>query len=319
LKTNWTDLILNKKSPSEIWKDVFDVFLEKALSINSPSNLHSESVIPDRLLSESAWELWHEFPQSVERTSLRLAAWTNETTQTNGKAVLILDALSLRELFILAEEAKKRNVIFSNIAVTGSECPSTTDDFAKSLGVSSRSSIKADKKSSSFIPFNGNCYTDVYNMPFEDCSVPPTSNLFIWHSWLDDHIHLNKLPDELERIIRKTLQTDGFWEFIDKLRQGRKLVITSDHGYAVSKNFSTQVEDPVAVTLLRHRFGAMRYCPASSPWEAQTIPPIVMTHNNQHVIIGQNKWKIQGGSPHVCHGGMTLLETIVPWIEMEAL
>jgi hypothetical protein len=318
MKTNWHDLILNQKPSAEIWKDLFSIFREKALSLSSPANLHKESVIPDRLLSEAAWELWFDFPNSAMRTSTRIAAWTNDAA-IKGKAVLILDALSLRELFVLAEEAGKRNIVFSNIDVTGSECPSTTDEFAKSLGAASRSAIKGNKKSASFIPFGGNCYTDVSSMPFEDCGVPPAKNLFIWHSWLDDIIHLNKLPDELERIVIKTLQANGFWEFLDKLRQGRKLALTSDHGYAVSKNFSTQVEDKIVHELLRHKFGAARYRSADTSLHIQSIPPVVMTRNNQHVIIGQNKWKAPGGFPHVCHGGMTILETIVPWIEMEAL
>ncbi len=49
------------------------------------------------------------------------------------------------------------------------------------------------------------------------------------------------------------------------------------------------------------------------------MPPIVMTHNKQHVVMGQWKWKVQGGFPHICHGGMSLLEVAVPWIEFASL
>ena len=49
------------------------------------------------------------------------------------------------------------------------------------------------------------------------------------------------------------------------------------------------------------------------------MPPIVMTNNNQHVVMGQRKWKVQGGFPHVCHGGMSLLEVAVPYMEFPAL
>jgi hypothetical protein len=28
---------------------------------------------------------------------------------------------------------------------------------------------------------------------------------------------------------------------------------------------------------------------------------------------------VQGGFPHVCHGGLSLLEAAVPWIEFEAI
>ena len=48
------------------------------------------------------------------------------------------------------------------------------------------------------------------------------------------------------------------------------------------------------------------------------MPPMVMTHNNQHVIMGQRKWKAPGGFPHFCHGGMSLLEVAVPFVEFPA-
>jgi hypothetical protein len=319
VNNNWAEIILADTSPSEVWADIFSILKEKALSISSPATLHAETVEPDRLLSEAAWELWESFPKEAEKTSTRLASWTTSSNVAGGKAVLILDALSLRELFIIAEAAKNRGIALSHIAVTGSECPSTTDEFARSLGVPSRASLSDDKKGAAFIPFNRNCYTDVCNTPFEDSNIPPSPNLFIWHSWLDDLIHQDKPPDVLESVISKTLQSDGFWGFINKLRRGRKLLITSDHGYAVSKSFSTEVQDPSAVHFLKRNFGATRLCKAQGEWPIRTVPPIGVTIKGQRVITGQRKWKIQGGFPHICHGGLTLLEALAPWIEMEAL
>lgn len=45
------------------------------------------------------------------------------------------------------------------------------------------------------------------------------------------------------------LQTDEFWKFIDRLRQGRRLLITADRGYAVSKLFSTEERDAGAIAI----------------------------------------------------------------------
>ena len=49
------------------------------------------------------------------------------------------------------------------------------------------------------------------------------------------------------------------------------------------------------------------------------MPPIVMTKNDQHMVVGQRKWKAQSGFPHICHGGMSLLEAVVPYMELSAL
>ena len=318
MSISWHDIILDSPDPKTAWQDIFLSLQELAQTTTSPVALHDQTVIPDRLLSEAAWQLWHHFLQAAVRTSQELKQWCGEPSSA-GKAVLILDALSLRELPALLAGAKSHGVEPSSIRVTGSECPSTTDHFANAMGLQSRSALANDGKPGTFALFD-TCYTDVLSVPFEDCAVPPTANVFIWHSWLDDLIHLqHKLPDQVSKTAESVLQSDGFWDFINKLRQGRKLIITADHGYAVSKRFSSEVSDSDAIDILRKTFGASRNKIALDEWQSQFMPPIVMTHNKQHVVMGQWKWKVQGGFPHVCHGGLSLLEVAVPFLEVPEL
>jgi hypothetical protein len=317
MNTDWADIILDSQTPQTTWAKIFSSLLTIARQTSSPVALHDATVIPDRLLAETAWELWEAFPEHAAKTSTSLKDWAS---QGQGKAVLILDALSLRELPILLGAAEARNIQLTQVKVTGSECPSTTDYFAKAIGLSSRSVLSNDGKPDNFALFGGNCHTDVVSLPFEDCAVPPSPNVFIWHTWLDDLIHLQqKLPDQIASQASSVLQGDGFWKFIGKLRQGRSLVITSDHGYAVSRRFSSEVENPEAIEILRKTFSASRNKAISEPWQKRFMPPIVLVHNNQHVVMGQWKWRVQGGFPHVCHGGMSLLEVAVPYMELPAL
>jgi hypothetical protein len=317
MSTDWSGIILDSRSPQDAWAEIFSALQSLSRSSSSPVALHDATVIPDRLLTEAAWELWEAFPAHAEKTSDCLKSWA---ASGSGKAVLILDALSLRELPILMGAAEARGIQPVQVKVTGSECPSTTDHFAKSLGLPSRSALANDGKPGTFALFGGNCYSDVVSLPFEDCTVPPSPNLVIWHSWLDDLIHLQKkLPEQIASIATSTLQSDGFWNFVNLLRQGRGLTITSDHGYAVSKRFSSEVEDPDAIEILRKTFGASRNKAISEPWQKRFMPPIVMTNNNHRVVMGQRKWKVSGGFPNVCHGGMSLLEVVVPYMEFPAL
>jgi hypothetical protein len=310
---DWTGIILDSASPEIVWTKIFTSLLDVARQNSSPVALHDATVVPDRLLAEAAWELWEAFPDHAARTSAALIDWT---TQGTGKAVLILDALSLRELPILLGAAEARGIDPVQTRVTGSECPSTTDHFAKALGLSSRSALANDGKPGTFTLFSGNCYTDVLSLPFEDCPVPPAPNVVIWHSWLDDLIHLQQRnQDQIAASALTTLHSDGFWSLIGRLRQGRSLVITSDHGYAVSKTFSSEVEDPDAIDILRNTFGASRNKALGGPWQERFMPPIVMTRSGQGVVMGQRKWRVQSGFPQICHGGMSLLEVAVPWIE----
>ena len=88
----------------------------------SPVALHDATVIPDRLLSEAACELWASYPDHVVKTSTVLKDWA---IQGAGRAVLILDALSLRELPVLLNAAAERSIVPLQAGVTGSECRGT--------------------------------------------------------------------------------------------------------------------------------------------------------------------------------------------------
>ena len=98
---------------------------------------------------------------------------------------------------------------------------------------------------------NRDLYTDIVNLPFEDCSVPPGYNLVIWHTWLDDLIHLtHRAPDQIASLGLSTLQGDGFWGFVNRLRQGRDLVITSDHGNVEDLSHRHHTLNPVPTLVI---------------------------------------------------------------------
>lgn len=82
-------------------------------------------------------------------------------------------------------------------------------------------------------------YSTVLESPFADCFGQVTSHphLFYWHTWPDEPlIHGNAQKDDALSLLaaqtKRHLTGDDFWAFIDRLRQGRRLVITADHGYA---------------------------------------------------------------------------------------
>lgn len=317
----WVDIILDSPSPTDVWNGVFARLGEIALSCDSPDDLHNQTVGPDRLLAETAWELWASYPNAAPRTSSQLREWCAAPSSI-GHAVLVLDALSLREMPWLLRGAQARNIQPIDVRATGAEAPSNTDQFARALGVPSRSHLAGNGAPSSFNLFPSKTYTDVINVPFEDSvrCIPHEANVFVWHSWLDDLIHVHKqLPDQIYKAASTKLQDDGFWKFVNRLRQGRKLIITSDHGYAVSRLFSREEIDPDVIDKLRETFGAARYKKANGPWQERFMPPIVVSHNEYHIIMGQRKWKVPGGFPHVCHGGLSFLEVAVPWIEFKAI
>lgn len=319
MSAEWSSLILDAPSAAVAWDNIFSKLQKISQNPDSAGILHDATVAPDRILSEAAWELWVQYPEQAAKTAVAMKTWC-KMPASSGRAVLILDALSLREMSFLLKGAANNGINNLKVSVTGSECPSTTDQFAKALGAGTRGALANNKKTASFDLFGAGFHTDVVDLPFEDCCIPPTANILIWHTWLDDLIHTQKKSSEqIAKNASDTLQSEGFWLLVNKLRKGRPLLITSDHGYAVSKRFSSEVEEPEAINILREAFGASRSIVASEPWKNQFMPPIVMSHGGYHVVTGQRKWKAPGGFPAVCHGGMSLLEVAVPFIEVPAL
>ena len=310
----WTKMLLtDHASPALVWHGISQALAQTALEASSPDEIHRATIFPDRLLSEAAFELWEAFPLAAPRTSTRLVEWCH-----GSKAVLIMDALSLREMRTLVEEAKRRGIVAS-AEVTFSETPSDTTFFARALGTTTRASLANDGKASTFKLFGGTCATDMSSAPFEDVDVPPVHGVAIWHSYIDDQIHIgNKTASELFKLTRQQLMDDGFWKLVDKLRSGRQLVITSDHGYADAVRFSTEIkEPPTVVDFLKANFYGGRFTVNVAPGE-RFLPPLFLTTNGACIVTGQRKWPVQGGFPKVCHGGLSLLEVASPWIELSS-
>lgn len=318
--SSWHETILDAASPKAAWQGIFARLLDLARTTPSPVELHNKTVEPDRLIAESAWELWQEYPATAERTSDALKAWWAGSS-ASGHAVLILDGLSLRELTPLLGGASARGIEPVAVRVTGSEVPSETNQFAQSLGVPSRSSLANDGAPGGFAFGTNGVYTDVLSGAFDGhiATLPHVPNVFIWYDWPDILVHTHaRAPDQVYNTAAAGLQSDGFWQFVDRLRTGRRLIITADHGYARSQLFSTNESDPDVVSALKDTFAASRCKPVLGPWARALLPPVVFTHNGHHVVMGQRKWTVQGGFPYVCHGGLSLLEVAVPFIEFAA-
>lgn len=320
----WVNIIVDQGDASAAWKQIFAALRELALSSTKAGSLDRGTVTPDRLIANTAWNLWDDFGSHAPSVVDELKKFWVQTA-SSGTAVLVLDALSLRELPIIIAAAKDRGLTSSRVEALGSQVPSDTDRFAAALGISGRFKLLNNQPPASFVFSGADVHTDVLDAPFADCLVPSKPRLFLWHKWPDEPlIHLLAAQDDGPDIVasqtKQQINSTEFWQFIDRVRQGRRLVVTSDHGYAVSRFFSDEIKDFETVHLLRSVFGAKRYAMElpNTPWPRRHLPPLVGKHNGQLVVLGQRKWAVQGGFPHLCHGGLSLLEAVVPFIEFPA-
>ncbi|MCS7016991.1 MAG: hypothetical protein NZM42_12840 [Gemmatales bacterium] len=317
---------LTEESAAAAWRIIIDRAVEIASKPLTADNAPSEVVKRDReigaldhFLATSGWDLWSAFGDVVERTSDRLIRWWNEPFA--ARAVLILDGLSLRELPWCLQGAIERGFTLHEVAACASELPGETNAFARALGFNSRSQLQN----------NGGginhklqpSHTECVDLPWKDCEglINSTPNWVFWHHWPDSVVHnaagAGQGLEILTRDAAQQLSSDDFWAFVERLATGRRLVITSDHGYAAAGHFP-DAEGEVA-RFLKDTFSSGRSKPGAGD-TGPFVPPVALRINSPHgahlMALGRWKWRTQGGNPTLTHGGLSLLEVLSPWIEL---
>lgn len=224
---------LTQGTAADAWSFIIERTLDIASRPLAEGNAPGEVVKRDReigeldlFLASSGWDLWRCFGQSeisgVERTSDRLARWWAEPSYGNSaaRAVLVLDALSLRELPWLLQGAKERGFTLQGVTATASELPGETNEFARALGLSSRSQLQA----------NGGglahklqpAQTETIDLPWKDCeglvgSASGAKNWVFWHHWPDAKLHDYGAGQGLELLTKdaaQQLSSDDFWPLL---------------------------------------------------------------------------------------------------------
>jgi hypothetical protein len=181
-------------SPGSAWASLFEhawstcsmpIAVEKAAA--EVTKRDADLGAADLFLATAGWDLWKSYEAVVPRTADALASWWDK--HGPGRAVLILDALSLREVPWLLEEAKKRGYTIHQARATGAELPADTTPFAEALGFSSRSSLQNNGAvGKGRVAASA---TDATDLPWKDCAAQINSapDWLFWHHWPDERLH----------------------------------------------------------------------------------------------------------------------------------
>jgi len=320
---------LQTAKPADAWRQLF----EHAWTVCSPSMVaekaasevakrDTEIAAADLFLATAGWDLWRSYETIVPRTADVLAAWWS--AQAQGRAVLVLDAMSLREVPWLLEGAAARGYTIHQARATGAELPADTTPFAEALGFGARGVLQNNGGSGK--GRLAGAVTESTDLPWEDCAaqINAAPDWLLWHHWPDDRLHDLGAPGHglaaLAREASEKLRSEAFWSLVHKLTTGRRLIITGDHGYAASGHFP-DTTDAAQAQYLKDRFKSGRSASVDvnstvGPW----VPPIDLQLATEHAdaayALGRRKWKSQGGYPTLTHGGLSLLEVAVPFVEL---
>jgi len=317
---------LQQADPKDAWSAILAYAWEICSHPIPPGKAESEVVNRDRAISDidhylatAAWDLWLDYESSVNRTSEALVQWWN--ANGSGRSVLVLDALSLREVPWLLAQAQERGFSIHRAGPTCAELPPDTTPFAKSLGFAQRSSLGNNGAGGSHrLP---GARTECVDMAWANCAdlVGPEPDWVFWHHWPDHRLHAHDEPGKglssLTQEVETHLTGDDFWSLVSQLTHGRRLIITSDHGYAASGQFTDSSKEQSEYLKAIYKSG--RWSDEHTETGAW-IPPIDLaiqsTHGPYLYVNGRRKWKSAGGYPTLTHGGLTILEVAVPFIEI---
>lgn len=313
-------------TPKEAWSAIFDhawqICSEPLTPNAAPGEITKrdrETAALDLFLTASGWDLWKAFEASAPTTADALTSWW--AGRGAGRSILILDGLSLRELPWLLQGAERRGYKLHTARATASELPGETSSFARALGFAGRAALENDGAGSSH--YLQKARTDTLGIPWTDAVnyIDSKPDWVLWHHWPDNRVHdLAAAGQGLEKLtaeVAQELSSDAFWSLVERMSTGRRLVITSDHGYAATGLFADAPDDQAKH--LKEILKSGRCAPGEgddSPW----VPPVQLALTTRHgamkFALGRRKWKSQGGYPTLTHGGLTVLEVASPFIEL---
>jgi hypothetical protein len=322
---------LQAASPHDAWAGLFEHAWNVCSAPLNPEKASSEVTkrdadlgSADLFLATAGWDLWKSYESVVPRTADVLASWWAE--RGAGRAVLVLDAFSLREVPSLLKGAADRGYKVHQARAIGAELPADTTPFAEALGFTSRGSLQNNGGAGKGRLTGAT--TDSTDLPWQDCAaqINASHDWLLWHHWPDERLHDLSAPGHglaaLTKEAGDKLTSDAFWGLVHTLTSGRRLVVTADHGYAASGHFP-DTADIAQAQYLKERFGSSRWSkladleqPAPGAWMPPLDLHLMTAHADAAFVLGRRKWKSQGGYPTLTHGGLSLLEVAVPFIEL---
>jgi len=272
----------------------------------------------EELISTGAQEVWNELA-AASLSCPSLAQWFGlhqPLPLEQPRAAVVFDGLSLREIPLLLKLAEDSGFKVKTADAVATCLPTETVDFVEQRVIGARIGPSQLPGRGEFASHNVEA---VYlEQPTSRHISSENRNVLLWSTYpdrlfADDQARSEALFTNFHRNYIPTIWKNS----VQSIARGLPIVITSDHGYVfLGASLETTRSSDAASLLGQSRFkvfGADEFFPQWNP-DLQLIPD-----RRVGMLRGRIRTRPQGvsGRKLYHHGGFSLMEVLVPWIELE--
>lgn len=275
----------------------------------------------EEAISTGASRVWDELVAAsahapTPRSFLGLNA-PPASAQPVSRAVIVFDGLSLRELPLLLSLAAKTGFRVDDARAVATCLPTETIDFVSQRVLGADAAYGTGP---SQLPGHGAltsrgvfaAYLDSLN---PRVSLPSGKSLLLWSTYPDRLFKDDEARFDTQLFPQFCEHVSTLWKYtVQAVPAGVPIVLTSDHGYIFFGGTAESSRESSATEQLHHQrhevFEDQAPYPAPHP-DLQRLP-----ERRLALLRGRLKTRPKGGSSRKLyqHGGLSLMESLVPWV-----
>lgn len=232
------------------------------------------------------------------------------------RAAVVFDGLSLRELPLLLKMAEATGFRVKSVGIVATSLPTETVDFVDQRVIGTRIGPSRLKGRREFAKKNVEAF--YLEQPNAREVFPSGRSLLVWSSYPDRLFFNDEARSEQ---LFSTFHHDHIpilWKCtVQAIPKEMPIVVTADHGYiffGASLGSTRDSDAPAQLGQARSKeFGPTETLPAWHP-DLQILPA-----TRTAMLRGRLRAKPQGPASRKIyqHGGFSLMEVLVPWLELE--
>jgi hypothetical protein len=272
----------------------------------------------EELVSTGAAQVWDELQAESQRAPT-IRSWLGldaPLTLPQTRAAVVFDGLSLREIPLLLQLAQASGLAVKSAELIATCLPSETIHFVDDRVIGTRIGPSQLRGRTELAQKNTEAF--YFEHPNSRYTFPTDKNLLLWSTYpdrlfADDNARTEALFATIHRDYLPTV-----WQCTAQaIPRGTPTIITSDHGYiflgaSLEANRSSDAVDILTQARFK-QFAPEEHMPA---WhtDLQLLP-----HSRCAMLRGRLRTRPSGPSSRKLyqHGGFSLMEVLVPWIELE--